>query len=128
MHFSFTLALLLACSSCVGNLKIHVGKELPMTFYFSGGGSLGFLQVSGGGKPIWKLYPKDNVDTVYLRKISSIKYGEVPPNCIQVIPEVGAPPPLVEGEYYGALGNVFYGPPADITFTIKNGQVIEIPD
>jgi hypothetical protein len=124
-QISFAVVILSLSFGCENHWRIRVSDDSPPTFYFSGGGQLNFFQVKDSSdKILWKLYPKDS--NVYLWKISSIKYGEVPSSCTQYIPKDSFPPPLIEGEIYYASGNTGGAPTANITFTIKDGKVVEL--
>jgi hypothetical protein len=76
-------------------------------------------------KLYWKLVPK-NPREQSLDDIGAIKYGEVPERLIQVYPEHGPPPPLVEGDLY----NVHLEPNASNSFNtffaIRGGKVLAV--
>lgn len=104
--------------------EITVSENLPVTFYTKGSNSISFIEVRNSKGTLWRLYPQKG-RYVTLEEISTIKYGEVPPSCVQGFPEDLSPPQqLVEGESYYAFAPLYGGGPINVSFTIKDGKVI----
>jgi hypothetical protein len=118
-------ALALALSGCA-KPELKVGPQSPPTFRLSGGNRVIFFHVADKSGPIWKVLPQGGDLT--LDEISSVTYGRVPACCRQVIPsDAASPPALVEGETYYAVASVFDSDVVRVSFTIKDGQVVELP-
>ena len=128
-----SLLILVVTTGCERDMRIKIDGKNPPTFTLSGSGNLIFLYLGEihdnkpsllGAPLLWKIRPNENNR---ISRLPSITYGVVPKDFIQVFPESGAPPPLIEGKVYD------FGGPADnanggsIWFTIQSGKSVEVP-
>lgn len=122
--FSALAPLAFTLSGC-SKPQVTVGPQTPLTFRLSGSNSVIFFQVADRSGVVWKVLP--NSDGLTLDEISTARYGKVPASCRQMIPSDAAPPPtLVEGETYHAVASIFDSDAARVSFTIKDGRVVEL--
>ncbi len=88
--------------TAVSVIPIAPGEEKPGTSIF---------RFEGGGVPIWQIQADEGVTRELLTAIplvaagskyaiSKLRYGELPKNFLQNIPEAGPPEPLEPGSYY----------------------------
>jgi hypothetical protein len=86
----------------VSMIQIVPGEEKPGTSIF---------RFEGGGAPIWQFHADEGVTRELLTAIplvaagskyavSKLRYGDLPKNFLQDIPEAGPPEPLEAGGYY----------------------------
>lgn len=146
LRFALPLALLCTVAGC-HPLRASLNETSPPSFNFSSGfseccDSLIFFIVQevppenqnihwlrSGELPkqnivLWQIWVQpDNSG----RAPSVITYGEVPPGFVQKIPEVGAPPVLIEGKVYDAYGPPSVVPETYIRFTIRDGKPVQLP-
>jgi hypothetical protein len=130
----FSLLTLVVHTGCERDTRIKIDGKNPPTFTLSGSGNLVFLSLGEvhdnkpsplGAPEFWKIRPNDSNNKI--SRLPSITYGIVPEGFIQVLPESGAPPPLIEGKVYD------FGGPADnanggsIWFSIQGGKSVEVP-
>jgi hypothetical protein len=88
--------------TAVSMIPIVPGEERPGTSIF---------RFEGGGVPIWQIHADEGVARELLTEIplvaagskyavSKLRYGELPKNFLESIPEAGPPEPLEAGSYY----------------------------
>lgn len=129
---------------CERNPKVTIEYAAPPRFLLSGPGTLNYFVISGPDlerdaanrqgdrdylplrNDYWKLIPSETARNKPLDEIGSIVYGQVPAGFIQVLPEHGPPPPLVEGDLY----NVHLEPNNSYSFntffSIRDGKVLAV--
>jgi hypothetical protein len=139
-----SLIALLWFPSCEHNPKVLIEYGVPPRFQLSGPGTLKYFVISGPDLKrdaanrqgdgdylqlridYWKLIPSERARHQSLDEIGSVVYGQVPDGLIQVLPEQGPPPPLVEGDLY----NVHLEPNDSYSFntffTIRNGKILAV--
>jgi hypothetical protein len=130
---SFTAAVVLACERHT-TLRIEGGN--PPKFVLSGNGTLGAIRVRGPEKQreaegedaflYWVIRNAKDKDQG-IEKLSPVTYGNVPDGYIQIYPESGMAPPLIEGERYNIRVVTFDANGADKYFVIRNGKAVEEP-
>jgi hypothetical protein len=138
------IVLLSLLPSCEYNPKVVIEYGVPPRFQVSGPGTLKYFVISGPDlkrdaanrqgdgdylqlrNDYWKLIPSETARYQSLDEIGSIVYGQVPAGLIQVLPEHGPPPPLVEGDLY----NVHLEPNDSYSFntffSIRDGKVLAV--
>lgn len=109
----------------------------PPTFVMSGSGSLGSFRVRGPKKQreaegedasVYWLIKANGSYGLPVEDLSPITYGRVPKGYIQVYPEKGTAPPLIEGERYFLQALTIDANGAAIHFTIRDGRVVQEDD
>lgn len=119
------VALALVLTGC-SKPELTVGPQPPPTFRLSGGNRIIFFHVADKSGAVWKVLP--NGGHVTLDEVGTVRYGEVPACCRQVLPaDTSHPPALVEGETYYAVASVFDSDAVRAKFTIRDGRVVELP-
>jgi len=118
--------------------KLTIQGSNPPSFAMSGSGTLEFLQIIGPRPQrdvkgptagvYWQINGEDSSHLRSVETLSPITYGKVPSGYMQVYPEHGEAPPLVEGERYyvwmwtnNAKGTAKY-------FVIRDGKAVEVPE
>jgi hypothetical protein len=109
----------------------------PPKFVLTGSGSLGLLRVGGPDKQrdtfgeaaflYWVIEPITKDSDRSVERIGPITYGQTPSGYMQVYPEKGEAPPLIEGKIYGVNIDAIDAPGDSKRFTIHNGKVTEVP-
>jgi len=105
------LLLTLLTIACIErDTKLTIKGKNPPSFVMSGSGTLGSLRVLGPSRQrevygedasvYWMIKPEPEADPKAVETLSPITYGRVPPGYVQVYPEQGEAPPLVERETY----------------------------
>src|ERR1700733_1935268 len=132
------LTFLAITSGCERDTNLDVRGGSAAEFSMSGSGKLSDLKVRGNTPQrniegdaadiYWEIEDEPDTEGVRVESLGTVTYGKVPKGYVQVYPEQGAPPPLVEGERYyvhaatnGANGKGRY-------FTIQDGKVVESED
>jgi hypothetical protein len=130
-----TLCLLLpVISACERDTRLTIRGGNPPTFVMAGSGSLGTLRVRGPKKQreaegedasiYWLIKTKEDYGR-YVEDLGPITYGIVPKGYVQVYPEKGEAPPLVEGERYFVQALTVDANGAATHFTISNGNAVQ---
>jgi hypothetical protein len=109
----------------------------PPKFVMTGSGSLGLLRVTGPDKQrdtfgeaaflYWVIEPITKDSDRSVERIGPITYGQVPSGYMQVYPEKGEAPPLIEGKIYTGKISANNAPGVIKKFTIRDGKVTEVP-
>jgi len=74
---------------------------------------------------LWKIKPAGGyLHGTWIRDLGGITYGVVPPGYVQVRPEVGVPPPLMEGQKYFYYVETTAAPGAGGYFEIRNSRAV----
>jgi len=73
----------------------------------------------------WMIEPAREADLQTVERLSPITYGRVPKGYVQIYPEHGEAPSLVEGEEYHIQILTNDAPIAQAFFTIRNGRAVE---
>lgn len=104
------LTLSLTTMACERDTRLVIEQTDTVKFLLSGSGTLGSLRVVGPSRQreaygedasvYWMIRPKPEMDPERIETLSPITYGKVPPGYMQVYPEQGEAPPLVEKETY----------------------------
>ena len=118
--------------------KLTIQGNNPPSFAMSGSGTLEFLQVIGPRPQrdvkgptegvYWQINGKDSSHLVNVERLSPITYGKVPSGYMQVYPEQGEAPPLVEGERYYVWVWTNNANGAAKYFVIRDGKALEVPE
>ena len=120
-------------NGCEQDLRIEIDGRNPPTFKLTGSGKLVFLQISevppdrktaSGNLKLWEIRPDISERISNLPKIT---YGKVPEGFIQVFPEKGMPPPLIEGKMYAIGGPAYNANGGSIWFVIRDGKSVRVP-
>lgn len=128
------LSVLVALSSCERDTQVTMNTENPPTFVLSGSGSLGMLRVhgprmrpGGGESPAinWEIQPKGGIFAGTKVAGLSVSYGKIPPNYVQIYPERGPAPPLIEGEEYDVFFDTTGANGSRKYFVIRGGKAVE---
>lgn len=124
-------------SSCEVDTTVTIKGDNPPTFVMSGSGSLALLRIQGQkvrdtpaifASVVWEIRSKDGrINGTRLESLGSIIYGRVPEGYVQVYPEHGDAPPLIEGQKYHAFFDTVNANGARVHFTIRDGKVVEVP-
>ncbi|HKR60801.1 MAG TPA: hypothetical protein VJS64_13855, partial [Pyrinomonadaceae bacterium] len=111
--------------------RIEFGN--PPTFVLSGSGTLGALRVRGPRKQreaageeasvYWEIEPKAEDSDRNVERLGPIAYGQVPEGYVQIYPEHGQAPPLVEGERYNIRIATNNANGVDKFFVIRYGKI-----
>ena len=127
------LVMILAGSACERDTKLLIESGNPPKFVLSGSGTLGVLRVRGSKKQreavgedasvYWEIEPKEEGSDRNVERMGPISYGQVPEGYVQVYPEKGQAPPLVEGERYNIRIATHNANGVDEFFVIRNGKV-----
>jgi len=128
-----SLMILVTLTGCERSMTVTMDGANPPTFKLSGSGRLIFFTVFEPvqGRPsiddpkMWEIRPIDNN---LISELPAITYGVVPKGFRQTIPNTGAPPTLVEGKVYEAGGPAFNADGGSISFAIKDGRAVEVPE
>ena len=127
---SLLLLIGLLGSACERDTTLEIVSGEPLKFILRGSGSLGRLRIRGpkqqreGGENAsiyWAIEPKDHDRNV--EDLSPIVYGQVPKSYVQVYPEQGEAPPLVDGERYYINVDTNDANGVREYFVIRNGNV-----
>lgn len=120
--------------ACERDTRLTIKGGNPPTFAMSGSGSLGTLRVRGPKKQrdaegedasiYWLIKTKEDYGR-YIEDLGSITYGIVPKGYVQVYPEKGEAPALVEGESYFVQALTVDANGAAAHFTISNGKAVK---
>ena len=133
-----TLSLVLAfiALSCEKATQLTVRGGNPI-FVMTGSGGLGTMRIRGPEKQreaigeaaflYWVIENKEG-QMQNVQKIGPITYGKVPEGYIQVYPEHGTAPQLIEGERYNVLVGTANADGANKDFVIRNGKVTGVSD
>lgn len=130
----FAVALTLACERPT---KIFIEGGNPPTFRMTGNGSLRAIRVRGpkkqreaeGEEASFYWYIKsEKGGAKNVEDVGQITYGKVPEGYVQVYPERGEAPPLIEGERYLVRVSTVNANGADKVFSIRSGKVVDISD
>jgi hypothetical protein len=123
--------LLMLLVGCEPHVVITFDEKVPLTFKFTGRGTLPFFVVMDLGdqkstevceRVLWKIAPKSaEAGTVPLGPIT---YGVVPEGWTQTVPNQGSPPDLVEGRVYHAGGPEIEMPEGVVKFRISGERVV----
>ena len=129
------LALVIFFPTCERDTRLTLSDRNPPRFKMSGSGKLAMLRMHGprvrdvqGEEAfiIWEIVPKEGrFNGTRIEDLSPITYGEVPPGYVQIYPEKGNAPALVEGESYDAFVDTVNANGATAYFTIRGGKVVE---
>ena len=122
--------------SCERDTTITLRGEAPPSFVLSGSGRLEVLAIQGqkvrdspklAASTVWEIRAKAGpFSGTKVEWLGSITYGEVPDGYVQVYPEHGEAPPLLEGERYYASFDTTGANGAHIYFTIREGKAVEL--
>lgn len=114
----------------------HIKGNNPPTFILSGSGRLAMLRIHGpkvrdvpgeAGFAVWEIIAKSGrFNGTLVGSLGSITYGKVPDGYVQVYPERGEAPPLLEGEQYRAFFDTVNANGARKSFTIRDGKVVDL--
>ena len=130
---SLLLALLAACEV---DTRLTI-RGNPADFIISGSGTLGALRVLGpkrqrkSGDPAvestyWEILPeKGHLNGRPITALEHVTYGEIPVGYVQVYPEQGEAPTLIEGEHYQVWLRTVNANGASKQFTIRDGKAVE---
>lgn len=139
----------LATTSCLHFLAEGKGRlladNMPPSFEFRGRGKLMWIWVqgpypAGPDSPsttsvpttdpvktiIWKISPPQG-RFVPLNEVPSVKYSQVPPGWVQEFPEIGSPPPLVEGGVYTVTAVTARNQNIRVCLVVSGGKARENP-
>jgi len=75
-------------------------------------------------KNYWKLVPDGKSAECTLDEIGAIRYGEVPKGFVQVYPDTGSPPPLIDRGKYNVTISPKSGRGVNMFFFLKDGKLI----
>ena len=133
----FLLLMGLLGSACERDTRLLIEPGNPPKFVLSGSGTLGALRIRGpkkqreavgeDGSVYWEIEPKEEGSDRKVERMGLIPYGRVPEGYLQVYPEQGQAPPLVEGERYNIRVATNNANGVDKFFVIRNGKV-EVSD
>jgi hypothetical protein len=115
--------------------------DSPIRFVVSGPSTLQYFQVSGPDldrepnpagdgerlmllKNYWKVVPDGKSPERTLDEIGPIRYGEVPKGFVQVFPDAGSPPPLIDRNKYNATVSSTNGRGVNMFFLLKDGKLL----
>ena len=76
----------------------------------------------------WRIEAKDASRLLRADQLSPITYGKIPPGYVQVYPEHGDAPPLMEVERYNVWAYTRSANGSEQYFTIRDGKAIEVPE
>ena len=138
-YYFLSLAVLAVfCSSCEIDTRVTVTSNNPPRFDLFGSGSLAGLRIEGQkvrespaifASVVWEIRPKDGRENSQpLAALGSITYGNVPAGYVQVFPEAGNAPPLLEGQKYHAWFETINANGARVDFTVREGKVLELSE
>jgi len=104
------LTLSLTTIACEVDTRLVIEQTNTIKFVLSGSGTLGSLRVVGPNRQreaygedasvYWMIKPKPEQDPEWIGTLSPVIYGKLPPGYVQVYPEQGEAPPLIENETY----------------------------
>ncbi len=132
---------LVSSASCRRENGVVIENGSPLRFIVSGPGTLSHFQVSGPDlerephrqgdgerltllKVYWELVPSVAATTRSLDKIRSISYGQVPDGFVQVYPQEGAPPALIERDLYNVTLAANTGRGVNMFFSVRDGRIV----
>lgn len=128
----FLFVLSTGLSSCEIDTTLSITGGNPPTFVMKGNGKLGSIRVRGPHKQreaegeeaslYWVIQAKDN-EARSVSSFGSLVYGKVPEGYVQVYPEKGETPPLIEGEIYNIRVSTINANGDDGFFVIRKGKV-----
>jgi len=139
--FSSTLFIAsLWLTGCQPHPSIEIETGPPLRFVMSGPGRVTSFQVTGPDlehesnrqgegdrltmlKVYWELAPT-TAGGRGLDEIGPITYGQVPEGFVQVKPQSGTPPPLVERDLYNVRFSVNDGDGINRFFAIRDGKIV----
>ena len=135
--FTAGIAIWFVTVGCEIDTKAHVDGKNPPTIKLSGNGKINFLRVmqepfeanffekAKGG--LWQIEPRGDTREKMIFQYPPIKYGEVPPGFVQVVPEDNSPPPtLEEGKTYRVWAPTYNANGGDVSFAIESGKSVEV--
>jgi hypothetical protein len=104
------LMLSLITVACERDTRLVIERSHTPKFILSGSGELGSLRVVGplrqreahgeDASVYWMIKPAQEGDPERIETLSPITYGRVPLGYVQIYPEQGEAPPLLESESY----------------------------
>jgi hypothetical protein len=123
--------------ACEVDTKIVIKNTNPPEFNLSGTGELGSLRVTGPVKQreavgpnmwtFWEIQPTGGYTKGKgVENLGTIHYGRCPEGYVQVYPEAGEAPPLVEGVEYTIDASTVNAKGSSKHFIIQNGKAVEI--
>ena len=128
----------LSLMGCERPTRVRFKGGTAPVFVLSGSGAVAVLTVFSSDymtkakKPddedfmLWQIRPSGgDLYGTWIRDLGSITYGVVPFGYVQVKPEVGTPPPLVEGQKYFYFVCTTNAPGAGGYLEIKNSRAVE---
>lgn len=132
------ILLALCLTGCERSTRVWVKGGTAPVFDLSGSGAVAIFTVyspdyvTKAEKPfdenfaLWEIKPSAGYPRgTWIRDLGSITYGVVPPEYVQVIPKVGSPPPLTEGQRYFFHVDTTNAEGAAGFVEIRNSQAIQ---
>ncbi|MFN7946362.1 MAG: hypothetical protein U0Z53_13505 [Blastocatellia bacterium] len=130
------IMIIIVCTvaACERNTHLKITSDNPPGFVMSGSGKLARIRVRGPkvrealGEDkyiVWEIKSQKGYDGEFVEELGPVTYGQVPPGYVQIYPEQGEAPPLVEGERYNIRVATNNANGADKFFTLHNGKVTE---
>jgi len=128
--------------SCERRPRVMIENGSPPGFVLSGPGRLDHFEITGPDlerdpanrsgqrdylpamKVYWRLVPGPTAKP--LEDIGAITYGQVPSGLIQIYPEKGSPPPLVEGDLYNVHLEPDNSHSYNTFFSIREGKILAV--
>lgn len=142
--FVFSILIMtLPLPSCEHRRRVVIESGSPPQFRISGPGSLDHFEITGPDldrdasnrrgnrdylpamKVYWRLAPTPDTKQA-LEGIGTIRYGQIPRGLIQVYPEQGPPPPLVEGDLYNVHLEPDNSDSFNTFFSIREGKIVAV--
>lgn len=128
---------LITLCCCEIDTSVSIDGSFPPKFQIDGSGRLMVFIVYEEPdnyksvedlKVLWHIKPVGKMTDVGVGQLPKIEYGKTPPEFLQVIPEEGNPPTLVEGKQYSAMAMTYGANGGAIDFFIKDGKsfIVEI--
>lgn len=122
-------------TACERDTKFDIVGSNPPRFVMRGSGTLALLRMHGpkvradegeAAYIIWEITPRaGRLNGKRVEGLGSITYGMVPSDYVQVYPESGSPPQLIENEEYDVFIDTAGANGARKYFTIHDGKVVE---
>lgn len=136
-RLALPLALLLLVTACERRTTVRFEGGNPPTFVLAGSGTLGGLLIYDPGQEqvadpfdqkyvLWQIEPISHATGMPVKDLHKITYGTVPNGCKQIRPEIGSPPPLVDGKRYRYWVVTADAPHAGGYFMMQDGKPIPV--
>jgi hypothetical protein len=138
VYLPIMLLLLCLLASCERATKLTIKETNPPTFGMSGSGELGSFRIRDSvpqrkilGEDAfiyWKIRPISSDEIKRVEEIGAITYGKVPTGYVQIYPEEGEAPPLIEGQRYYVYAGTSNADGKGKYFIIRDGKSVEVPE